>query len=266
MRNTKPGTALSTTELPEAVLAPYSDAQVRFAVTAWPMRAAEELRSALIFRALSRAAAVCGMPEPWPARFAAAMRDEVRHSRLCSTVGTLLGASAPRYDTRPVQTRLMELSDPLARTAALLLVEVAMGETISMYLFRTCRRAAVEPVTRAALGSIVGDEVRHQRLGWTGFTSLWPMLTERLRAEVQREAARGLAACERQTALPAMRWLQRRQPFDPAYAALGVLRPEARIEAFYSAVERLILPRLTRAGIDGELAWKNRYRHSSSGS
>jgi hypothetical protein len=226
------------------------------------MRAAEELRSARIFRALAHAARVAGMPEPWPARFSAAMRDEVRHARLCATVGNRLSASAPRYDVRPVQARLARLPDPLMRTAALLLVEVAMGETISMYLFRAGRRAAVEPLTRAALGAIVGDEVNHQRLGWTGLASLWPMLTEPFRAEAQHEAARGLAACEQQTARPAMRWLQKKQPFDPAYAALGVLHPEDRVEAFYSAVEGLVLPRLTRIGLDGPLAWKNRYRSS----
>jgi hypothetical protein len=59
-----------------------------------------------------------------------------------------------------------------------------------------------------------------------------------------------------------MGWLEKGRPFDPAYAALGVLHPEARIEAFYAAVETLVLPRLTYLGIDGALAWKNRYRDS----
>jgi len=45
-----------------------------------------------------------------------------------------------------------------------------------------------------------------------------------------------------------------------AYAALGVLHPEARVEAFYFAVERFVVPRLTRLGLDGDLAWKTRYR------
>jgi hypothetical protein len=257
--------AMDTTDLPAPVLAPYTDAQVRFARAAWPMRAAEELRSALIFRALARAARTAGMDEPWPIRFGATVHDELRHARLCATVGARLGAGAPKYDARPVRVRLAGLSDPGLRAASLLLVEVAMGETISMYLFRAGRRSASEPLTRAALGAIVGDEVRHQRLGWTGFAALWPTLTPPQREAVQREAARGLAACERQVALPAIRWLQKRQPFDPAYAALGVLNPEARVEAFYLAVERLVVPRLTRVGLDGPLAWKSRYRDGAAG-
>jgi hypothetical protein len=254
--------AMVTTDLPAPDLAPYSEAQVRFAVAAWPMRAAEELRSARIFRALHRVARDAHVPEPWPSRFAAAMRDEVRHARLCIRVGAALGARTPEYDARPVRARVASLPDPLMRLASLLLVEVAIGETISMYLFRAGRRASIEPLTRAALGVIVGDEVRHQRLGWAGLASLWPTLTSGLQERVQREAARGLAACEQQTARPALLWLRERRHFDPAYAALGVLHPEARVEAFYEAVERLVLPRLSRVGIDGPLAWETRYRPS----
>ncbi len=251
------------TDLPAPVLAGYGEAQVRFASAAWPMRAAEELRSGLIFRALARAARAAAMPEPWPTRFALAVGDEARHARLCATVGARLGAPAPRYDSRPVRARLAPLGEPLLRTASLLLVEVAMGETISTYLFRAGRRRAVEPLARAALGAILADEVRHQRLGWDALTALWPSLSPALRAACQREVARGLAAAEQQTAKPAMLWLQRRQAFDPAYAELGVLDPEVRVEAFYFAVERFVVPRLTRLGLDGALAWTNRYREAT---
>jgi hypothetical protein len=251
---------MRTTELPAAVLAPYHAAQVRFAARAWPMRVAEELRSALIFRAVGRAARVAGMAEPWSDRLSAAVRDELRHARLCAEVGARLGAAAPEYDTSPAFARVKSLPDAVHRTCALLLVEVAMGETISTYLFRAGRRGTVEPLTRAALSAILADEVRHQRLGWTALAALWPTLTDAQRAWLQREASTGLAGCERQTAVPAMRWLQAKQPFDPAFAALGVLHPEERVEAFYFAVEHFVVPRLTRLGLDGALAWANRYR------
>lgn len=253
---------MRTTELPAAFVSPYSEAQLQFAVAAWPMRAAEELRSALIFRALARAARDSGMPEPWPTRFAAATCDEVRHARLCAIVGARLGAPAPTYRSHPARTRIESLPEPVVRLTSLLLVEVAVGETISTCLFRAGRRASKEPLTRAALGIIVGDEIHHQQLGWAALASLWPTLTDPVRTAMQREAARGLGACEQQTACPAMGWLEKGRPFAPAYAALGVLHPEARIEAFYAAVETLVLPRLTYLGIDGALAWKNRYRDS----
>jgi hypothetical protein len=50
---------------------------------------------------------------------------------------------------------------------------------------------------------------------------------------------------------------------SPAYAALGVPNPEARVEAFYFAVERFVVRRLTRLGLDGPLAWMDRYGTSA---
>jgi hypothetical protein len=251
---------MRATDLPRPDISPFTEAQLRFATVAWPMRAAEELRSARIFRGLTEASRAVGLADPWTQRFASAVRDEIRHARLCATVGVALGAPVPKYDARPVKARLAAFPEPLARLLSLLIIEVAMGETISMYLFRAGRRAASEPLTRAALSSIVGDEVRHQRLGWQGLAFLWPTLNASMRALLQTEATRGLAMCEQQTARPAMIWLQEKKPFDPAYAALGVLHPESRIEAFYFAIERFVVPRLTQLGLDGDLAWKNRYR------
>ena len=138
---------------------------------------------------------------------------------------------------------------------SLLLLEVAIGETISRMLFRAGKRSAREPLMRVALGAILSDEVQHQRFGWTALAALWPMLNAGRRTALQREAAAGLAGCERQTAVPALRCLDEGRPFDPAYAALGVLHPELRVEVFYDAVERLVVPRLTRLGLDGARAW-----------
>ena len=248
------------TDLPAPDLAPYSAQVLRFACAAWPMRSAEELRSALIFRALYKATRRAGVTGDWPARVASGVHDELRHSRLCAEVGAQLGMQPPKYDASPVRARLAAMPEPLLRAASLLLVELAIGETISTYLFRAAYRAAREPLTRAALRSILSDEVRHQRLGWSALEALWPALPPAMRTELQRHASMGLAGCEQQTAKPAMLWLKERRPFDPAYAELGVLHPERRVEAFYFAVERFVVPRLTRVGLDGPCAWEQRYR------
>jgi hypothetical protein len=253
-----------TSGAPAPELAPYTRAQIDFAAAAWPLRAAEELRSALIFRALAVAAARAAMPAEWVARFGAAARDEVGHARLCAAVGRRLGADLPRYDARPVRARLEPLRDPLARATALLLVEVAMGETVSMAMFRAGRRAAVEPLTRATLHAILSDEVRHQRLGWSALGAAWPALPQSNRRALQDEARRGLAAMEQQIAAPALRRLHEGEGFDPAHGALGVIAPEARVEGFYAAVERLVLPRLSRLGLDGAAAWHSRYSHAAT--
>lgn len=248
--------------MPAADLTGFTPAQIAFARAAWPLRAAEELRSALIFRALARAATIAKLPDQWPERFAGMVVDEIGHARLCADVGARLGASAPGYDASPVRARLAAVEEPMRRITALLLVEAAMGETVSMMLFRAGRRAATEPLTRAALSAILADEVRHQRNGWAGIAALWPSLPEPQREALQREATQGFAGLEQQVAVPALRWLDAGEPFDPAFAALGVLRPEVRVDAFYHAIERLVVPRLSALGLDGSRAWNDRYRRA----
>src|ERR1019366_5261682 len=140
-------------DLPAPSIASYEEKTLRFATAAWPMRAAEELRSALIFRALYKASQRAGLTGDWPARVASGVHDELRHSRLCAEVGARVGAPRPRYDATPVRARLSGLPDPLLRAASLLLVELAIGETISTYLFRAGYRLA--PL-RSPLGGGVG--------------------------------------------------------------------------------------------------------------
>jgi hypothetical protein len=242
----------------QPALAPFTAAQVRFAAAAWPMRAAEELRSALIYRALA-AASRTALPA-FADRFATVMHEEVGHARLCAHVGDRLGMPPPRYDAQPVRARLARVADPHARTVALVVGEVAIGETISMTMFRESRRATTEPLTRAAIESILADESRHQQLGWDALATLGDG------DAVYREATLALAASEQQIAVPALRFLEAGEAFDPAWAALGVVEPSRRVEAFYAGVEQLVIPRLTALGIDGARAWTERYRATPASS
>jgi hypothetical protein len=252
-------------DLPAPLLTPYTREQIAFSIQAWPMRAAEELRSALVFRALTQASRAAGWPARWTHAFAAVVRDELRHAQLCATIGARLGAALPRYDATLVRRRVAEQPDPASRALSLLMVEDAIGETVSMTMFRAGRRGAVEPLTRAGLTSILGDEIRHARLGWSALTSLLADGVLSDRDALQEQATRGLASTEQQVAVPALRRLESGEPFDPAYAALGVLNPEVRVEAFYDAIERLVLPRLTQLGLDGQRAWQERYRTGTAG-
>ncbi len=244
---------------PRPRLEEYTQPQIGFARDAWPLRAAEELRSALIFRALAQASGRSPLCAGWREPFVSAAHDETFHARLCAAIGAGLGAGQPLYDARPVRARLAPLAEPTRRACALALVEVAIGETISMALFRAGRRAAHEPLTRAGLERILVDEVRHQRLGWAAVTAWWPALNPSQREALQEEARAALGAMEQQIAAPALRRLQANVGFEPQYADLGVLSPESRVEAFYAAVERLVIPRLTRLGLDGPRAWRDRY-------
>ena len=251
-----------TTELPARV-ADYPDGALGIARLAWPMRAAEELRSAMVFRAAAQAAHRIGEPHLAAALWSVA-RDELRHVRLCAAVGMKLGAPAPKYDLTTVYARLAALRSPRRRLLALLLVEAAIGETVSTALFRAGRRTTDESRSRAALTEILSDEVRHARLGWRALAILLPTLDAAERAFLELEARRSLAMLEQEVAVPALIRLEVNAAFDPMLARLGVLSPASRVEAFYQAIDRLVLPRLTALGIDGAVAWAERYDTNSS--
>jgi hypothetical protein len=248
--------------LPDPVLAAYTPAQIDFARAAWPLRAAEELRSALVYRTLARACADARWESAWTAAIDSVAIDEMSHVRLCRVVGARLGAAVPIYDREPVRARVAGFSDQRDVVAGLMLVEVAAGETISASLFRAGHRATVEPLAQAALRIILADEERHANFGWQALSALWPTLTEQQRCGLQEEAARGLAGLEQTMVAPALRWMEDGLTFDPALAELGVLPPEARVEAFYTTVEEQVLPGLTALGLDGRAAWSRRYRRA----
>ena len=143
------------------------------------------------------------------------------------------------------------------RAVEITLVEGAMGETISSALFAAGRSDAEERDARAALARILRDEAMHARRFWRLLDALrGPGDDGRLHAV----AARALGVIERTQIVPVLRRLERGAPFDSAWAALGVLAPEARVEAFYRAIERRVVPQLNARGLDGTRAWNARYQ------
>jgi hypothetical protein len=224
------------------------------------MKAAEEYRSASIYAALQSAAMLAGFPLDLVAVAASASLDELGHAALCLDVARALGDPAPvEASMEAVNARVAD-TPPRWLALKLLLVEVAMGETVSCALFRAGRDEAVEPVVRTALSWILRDEARHARVGWECLSALGDELTSNDRELLQREATLQLGLMEQAQAVPSLRRLEAKAPFDPELALLGVLSPERRVEAFYQAVEGSVCVRLGRLGLDGGRAWADRYR------
>jgi hypothetical protein len=247
-----------TETLPAPELAAYPPPLVELAARAWPLRAEEELRSAMIYRALRGAARrLTARMHGWERRLARVMGDELRHARLCAHVGACLGAPRPRHDLEPVRRRVAALPTAHARLTSLLVVEAAMGETVSAALFRASYDGAREPLTRAALRVILRDELEHARTAWDALSQ--HAEDDRTRAALPQAATAGLGILERDVAVPALRRLEAGAAFEPRLAALGVLDPERRVAIFYRTVEGSLLPRLERLGVDAARAWRDRH-------
>ncbi len=247
--------------LPEPDVSGYDAAQVAFAARAWTLKAEEEYRSAAVFAEIVAGCLHLGAPVDLLAQLARVVQDEIAHATLCLDLSVRFGAPAPAADLSRVDARLaVHGSDRGRQALSLLLFEGAVGETVSVALFRAGRRGAREPCTRAALSAIMKDEARHSTLCWHAAAELVPGCSPEVRDALQRDLSRSLGAFEQGAALPALRRLEAGAPFDPTLAELGVIPPEVRVEAFYGALEGVALPRLTRLGFDGRRAWEERYR------
>lgn len=222
------------------------------------MRADEEYQSAAVFSAALDAVIATALPREIASGLAKIVGDELRHADLCAQLARRLDAPAPTWNTDLVRARVATLLEPRWRAISLLLVEGAIGETISSALFATGRNGTTEPPQRATLRAILSDEVFHARFCWQALAQI--ELTAAELETMQTEATRALGALEHGRILPVLRRLEAGAPFDPAWEALGVLRPEKRVEAFYGAIERSCIPRLSRLGLDGDNAWRHRYQ------
>jgi hypothetical protein len=237
-----------------------AESVVRFAAQAWPLRAAEEDRSQAILQEVGALAQEVKLGAALTARLVDAARDEGEHRELCLRVGKAMSARAPRLDHSAVRARLRSLPGaPRERLLSLLAVEVAAGESVSCALFSAALDRAEDSLTCSALTTILRDEARHALLGWECLAAALQGAPEASRAWARSEARRGLAALEQSVARPALRRLESGEPFDDRLAAYGVLSPDARVEAFYEAVEKRVLPRLEALGLDGQDVWARRY-------
>jgi len=225
------------------------------------MRALQERRSAAVFATISAGLARLPLPPPLLGAVARIASDEITHTQICRDLASELGAAVPADELGATERRLGPAATgaptPLA---ALLLVEGAVGETISTALFAATRRATSEPRSHAALTLILKDEARHARTCWAVLAEL-ARITALDAAALEADLSRELGIVERETILPALRRVEAGDEDPPALAALGVLPPLARVEAFYSTLEGKVLGRVAALGIDGAAAWGARYRH-----
>lgn len=227
---------------------------------AWTLRSEEERRSAAIFSDLLALLIDGDVPLGVLAEVHAIVGDEIRHARMCADMAHALGAPAPLTRVLPrVGPEPVTAGERRRRAMEIVLIEGAIGETISSALFAAGRRSTEDARARATLSRILEDEAQHARSFWTILDELMtPGDTEHLRSVV----GEALGAIEQMQVVPSLESLARGDPFDPRWAALGVLAPSARVDAFYGAMERRVLPGLVARGIDGEAAWEARYRGS----
>jgi len=230
------------------------------AAALWASRASQERCSAAVFATIVAGLARLPLPLPLLGALARIPCDELRHAALCGRLAGELGFPEPEDDLEGARRRLCPPGvAPTAAAISLLLVEGAVGETMSTALFAATRSATNEPRTRAALSLILRDEARHARTCWEAFS----VIADRVPVDrlcLEADLSRELGIIEQQTILPALRRVEAGAIDPPELEALGVLPALRRAEVFYATLETKVLPRVSALGMDGPAAWARRYR------
>lgn len=147
--------APSTPALPEHVRERIADAWLRDALT-------EHASIASFARARAELAAISAPAELLGACERAA-EDEVEHARLCFALAERLSGLA--LEPTPLPVVAPRGGDAIA-VALDTFVEGCVGETIAAACARRAAASAADPVVRAVLERIAGDETEHAALAW----------------------------------------------------------------------------------------------------
>jgi hypothetical protein len=154
---------------PEALqldLRGVSDADRNTARLTWAGRIVDEYRSIVVFSELLGALAEIEAPFSTLATVQALIGDELRHTSMCASAVRALGG----FDDLEIDLANLGLppatGNKASRALEIVVRELVVVETASVYILREYRDATTEPVLGAALGAILRDEARHAAAGF----------------------------------------------------------------------------------------------------
>jgi hypothetical protein len=166
---------------------------------------------------------------------ARASADEVRHVELCRQFAVaLLGEQAVPRGWRGVPSLPPHAGHDAATRALFHLVEVCcLSETMTGVYFTEMRARASHPAARAAIDSLLEDEIDHGKVGWA-------YLAERARGGSLGDLPEALAEMIERTFGEALRRLQIVD--DPRAEKYGYLPGEASTQAVRRALAEVVVP------------------------
>ena len=238
----------------------FDDRHRAMAAQAWSARAGQERCSAAVFAAICHGLLAVPVSLTLSSALARIVDDELRHAELCEQMARELGGALDKDELGDAERRLRPPErDAISAAISLLLVEGAVGETISTALFAATRTLTAEPRSRSALSLILRDEARHARTCWEALDLLTGEVT-RDGAALSADLSHELGVVEAHSVLPALKRVEAGDLGMPEHAALGLLPPLRRVEVFYATLEQNVFPRLRRFGIDTQSVWGDRYK------
>ncbi len=225
----------------------------------WAFRAGGEREAHLRFARLEGELAFVGASPAVVEMAHRASVDEARHEILCRDLAAAYGV-APRDEPR-VATPVGDASlTPGERVLAEIASLCCIGETLATTVLATTLEAVTAPDVRGVVHEILGDEVRHSRLGWAHLAGEAKLGHARfLGGFLPRMLAAGVPSDLFAGALP--------EPDAEALRGYGVLPKTELVEIFQATMEQVIFPGFEELGVDvtQARAWLSSQARSTRG-
>jgi hypothetical protein len=210
----------------------------------WQERGASELKVAGGFSAVSANLIEYGTADAVLKLVSRAVRDEVHHAEIAVDMAARYRGSEIEWPPpAPFPVPTLAPADGRLRATLLVIAMCCINETLACGILEGQLSQAKSPLTRAALQTVLADEIDHARAGWAHITT--PFVTTAIKQEIAADwLPRLLNARLRDL-------VEEDAPFPgEQFPEHGILTRTARKQIVATALEDVVFPGFERAGID----------------
>jgi len=209
----------------------------------WQNRAGVELCVSSTFATLSVELLEHGATQMVHEIVSQAVRDEVHHAQISAEMAAKYRGDALQWPApEPNHVPTFRASKGAWHATLYMITECCINETLACGVLEASIAQAKSPLAKAALSTILSDEVRHARVGWAHLASPW--VTPEMRQELP-------------SWLQWLHWSNLRElveddtPFPRGkYPTHGMITRSQTREVAYGTLVDIMFPGYRRAGID----------------
>jgi hypothetical protein len=213
----------------------------------WQKRGGLELRVAAGFSALAVELLEHGASPVVYELVGRAVRDEIHHAQISIEVASKYRGDAPVWpEPEPLHVPPFAPTTGAMHATLYVIAMCCINETVACGVLEAALAQAKSPVVRAALGTILADEIDHARAGWAHLAS--PYVTADMKGALPKwlhrlHAAKLHELVDDDSPLP-----------GEHFADHGMLSRERSREVVHATLVDVMFPGFRRAGIDASLA------------
>jgi hypothetical protein len=223
-----------------------ADERTRLAAI-WQKRGGLELRVAAGFSALGIELFEHGTAPAVYEIIAQAVRDEVHHAQISIEMAAKYRGDAPAWPApEPLHIPPFAPTKGAMHATLYVIAMCCINETVACGVLEAALAQAKSPLARAALSTILADEIDHARAGWAHLASPW------VTPEMKRELPSWL---HRLHSVKLRELVEDDAPLPGEdFAAHGMLSRRRSREVVHATLVDVMFPGFRRAGIDPSLA------------